>query len=225
MECQTCSKVLQSANALHEHIGFFQSQIQYHMRELLKCLAHASLQSSDSGGDIDIDNGRDSSSDNDLEEEGDDENEEDEDGGDDLRCPQQGCKQKEEFVIEKELNRHFATHIPCYEFCQPCNRVFHRASTYLHHKCKKGKSGQKGQRILSEDVQRRRKALRAKVERELRTARGSKRPHGSVVNQNHRHKRRRTEADDIALDPVKNPNDRTGSCGLTLGLRHRDVLR
>ena len=81
------------------------------MRELLKCLAHASLQSGVGGGDIDIDNGRDSSSDNDLEEEGDDENEEDEDAGDDLRCPQQGCEQKEEFVTEKELNRHFATRI------------------------------------------------------------------------------------------------------------------
>lgn len=116
------------------------------MRELLKCLAYASLQSSDSGGDIDIDNKRDSSSDNNLEEEEDDNNKEDEDGGYDLRCPLQVCEQKEEFVTEKELNRHFATRItthsvfeeniylgmpidiPCYKFCPLYERVFDRAS-------------------------------------------------------------------------------------------------
>jgi hypothetical protein len=85
------------------------------MRALLKCLAHASLQSNNGGGEIDatgnVDNERDSGSDNDLEEEGDDKNEEDEDDDDDLHCPLQVCEQKEEFDTEKELSRHFATRI------------------------------------------------------------------------------------------------------------------
>ncbi|KAK0368776.1 hypothetical protein CABS03_01676 [Colletotrichum abscissum] len=40
MECQTCSDQFTTSEALHEHIGFYQSQAQYHVRELLRCLAH-----------------------------------------------------------------------------------------------------------------------------------------------------------------------------------------
>jgi hypothetical protein len=118
-----CISILGSSRSVLRNSVFLresdslQARIQYHTRELLKCLAHASLQSGDGGGDIDepgnADNERDSGSDNDIEEEeADGTNEENEDDDDDdLRCPLQVCEQMEEFETLKELSRHFATRI------------------------------------------------------------------------------------------------------------------
>ncbi|KAI0805740.1 hypothetical protein GGR55DRAFT_680940 [Xylaria sp. FL0064] len=86
MECQTCSEMFPNAESLREHVGFFQSRIQYHIRELLECLAHASPRSENhSAGGADNDNAFDNNSDDGL---GNGEEEEQDDTGT-LHCPLQ----------------------------------------------------------------------------------------------------------------------------------------
>lgn len=84
-----------------------QSLAQYHLRELQKCLAHASEQSGEgigTSGMNDLDDIDDSNEDfhGDPEDEGGDL------GYDDMRCPNPICKKLEEFETIKELRRHYA---------------------------------------------------------------------------------------------------------------------
>src|SRR5436190_2237414 len=101
MECQTCSKTFPTRDALHEHIGVyqvrtlqarqqqsnrFQSRAQYLVRELLKCLAHASSSNEEGTSDLKEDSNIGDDSDDNLVETLE---EEQSDLDDDLQCPQQ----------------------------------------------------------------------------------------------------------------------------------------
>ncbi|KAK1657747.1 hypothetical protein BDP55DRAFT_638468 [Colletotrichum godetiae] len=159
MECQTCSDQFTTSEALHEHIGFYQSQAQYHVRELLRCLAHVhSPPNSHVSGD-------------------------DKPGN---RLGDTGAS----FDFDSE-------NTPCYELCPSCGRIMERASTYLHHNCKKGKS--------TIQILQRRKALRRQVDIQLREARteSSRAAHTKdpIEEDTHqRHKRRKTENGGIGTE-------------------------
>ncbi|PVH91197.1 hypothetical protein DM02DRAFT_734263 [Periconia macrospinosa] len=183
MECQTCSSVFQTADILNEHVGYYQSRAQYLLRELAICLAHAGAHDDDDNINIDRDSDKDTSS-----------NFEEVDDGltdHDLRCPLQTCERLTEFTTLKELQRHYAIHVSCHEVCKLCSRVFDRASTYLHHTCKK-------QGDLNGSVLRRRKTVRKKVDRSLIKARNSnnhekKRPNPMDLNTPHVKRRKIAE--------------------------------
>ncbi|KAF1970871.1 hypothetical protein BU23DRAFT_200528 [Bimuria novae-zelandiae CBS 107.79] len=199
MECQTCSKIFPSTGNLHEHVEFFQ----YLVRELLKCLAHANPRGEEDTGGSNNDSNIDDDSDKDLA--GDLEMAHDDLDDDDWQCPLPACERLAKFVTLKELQRHYATHISCHEVCLTCDRVFDRASTYLHHTCKKGQ-GNPGESVL-----RRRKALRQKIDKALNKARilkfreVQKLSTGDLDTNLHR-KRRKTGRDDISEDQTDSAN-------------------
>ncbi|KAH8708413.1 hypothetical protein GQ44DRAFT_467871 [Phaeosphaeriaceae sp. PMI808] len=191
MECQTCSKIFTTTDTLQVHVGLFQ----YLIRELLKCLAHAGVNEEEGTCTGSVSDGGDHDSDKELA--SDLEGEHNDMEVDDLQCPLQVCEQLKKFGTLKELQRHYATHFTCHEVCQSCDRVFERASTFLHHSCGKGR------RNTSGSVRRRRKALRQKVDKALKIA----------MNLRHREKqmsgtgnldidcppkRRKTSRDDLA---------------------------
>ena len=92
-----------------------QSRARYHVRELLKCLAHANSQSEEDR-DIDEDSNTDVvRNDNfDNSEEGEQDDIEDDTEDDDLHCPLQVCEEKGEFEKLKDLIRHFAIRMMIY---------------------------------------------------------------------------------------------------------------
>jgi hypothetical protein len=194
-----------------------QSRAQYLVQELLKCLAHASPHCEKDGArDVEDDNDDDNDSDNYQDNSNEEEVDDAKDGS--LQCPLCDQKRSEGFDTWKDLKRHFATRIvtyffisirtrtkntrdtdvSCQEYCSSCERIFNRASPYLHHKCRRGKNSQKSQGNLSNAVLQRRSVIRRKVKKELGIARKSRRlPDESPVP---RHKRRKTEAGDVTVD-------------------------
>lgn len=196
MECQTCSTVFSNSTSLHSHVEFFQARARYLVDELMKCLAHTSPRSDEDTGD-------DNNLDDDCSKELDDsmEEEHNEYEYDDFRCPSNGCEQIREFATLKELQRHYAIHMFCYEVCKSCNRRFDRASTYLHHSCKKS-SGHPRESVL-----RRRKALRGKVHNALNKAKSDE----VNANTSHRYKRCKTGRSDVN-ELQTDLLDRSGYC-------------
>lgn len=97
-----------------------QSQAQYHIRELLKCLAHANGEDGIScvNDDTNVEEDTDEGMDDDQEEEQDDAEEEE-----DWHCPLQICMRLKEFETSKDLQRHYATRIlthPPYRYVEYC---------------------------------------------------------------------------------------------------------
>ncbi|KAH0441704.1 hypothetical protein CcaCcLH18_01964 [Colletotrichum camelliae] len=105
MDCQICCKQFSTSNALHEHIGFF--QLQYHIRELLKCLAHVDQSIENRKTELDHDGSKEIDASDLLEN-----NEVDDvdlEESRDLQCPRQSCEHWSQRHTYKELQRHFAT--------------------------------------------------------------------------------------------------------------------
>ncbi|KZL64990.1 hypothetical protein CT0861_09528 [Colletotrichum tofieldiae] len=162
MNCQICSKQFSTPNALHEHIGFFQSQLQYHIREFLKCLSHTYSHVDNEEEHHEDGNEETEASCELLNKETDNEESVGLEENHDLRCPRRSCSHWNQQHTYKELQRHFAIHTTCHERCPTCGRVMDRVSTFLHHACKYGMATSSGY------VLQRRKALRRDVDRQLR---------------------------------------------------------